>query len=123
MAEYLVLIYEDETRTAAMSPAASAALIGRFQEFMARNESSVQRGQRLWPSPSARSVRREADGGVSVTDGAFIESKEVVAGYFLIEAEDLDAAIEVAEQIPVMHGGVEVREIRPTPDAGSPKHR
>jgi hypothetical protein len=117
VAEFLVLIYEDEARTAAMEPAANAALVGRFQAFLARNQSSVQRGQRLYATPSARSLRREADGGVRVTDGAFIESKEVVAGYFLIEAEDLDAALDVAIQIPVMHGGVEVRPIRPAPNA------
>ncbi|QKW08114.1 hypothetical protein HUT18_18715 [Streptomyces sp. NA04227] len=115
-----MLIYEDEARTAEMDPATDAALVGKFQEFMAKNASHVQRGQRLHTSPSARSVRREPDGGVSVTDGAFIESKEVVAGYFLIEAEDLGRAVEIAQQIPVPHGGVEVRPIRALPQDACP---
>ena len=75
------------------------------------------RGQRLHPTSTATSVRHDIDGGVRISDGAFIESKEVVAGYFLIEADDLDEALAVAEQIPVPNGGVEIRPIRSDPHA------
>lgn len=62
----------------------------------------------LQPSAQARSVR--ADG---VTDGPFLETKEVVAGVYVIEAPDLDTAVAIAGQNPVVRqgGGVEVREI------------
>ncbi|MFF8385969.1 YciI family protein [Streptomyces kanasensis] len=120
MAEYLLLIYEDEARTSALEPAADAALVDDFQRFMARNATRVREGRRLAPTSAAVSARRDADGGVRISDGAFVESKEVVAGYFLVEAADLDEALAVAGQVPVPHGGVEVRPIRPvrpTPDA------
>jgi hypothetical protein len=48
---------------------------------------------------------------VTVTDGPFVESKEVLGGYYLIEADDLDAAIAIAKQTPARFGGVEVRPI------------
>ncbi|WP_328870944.1 YciI family protein [Streptomyces sp. NBC_00287] len=117
MAEYLLLVYEDEARTSELEPAEDAAFVTRFQDFMARNESSVRRGQRLHPTSTATSVRRDIDGGVRISDGAFVESKEVVAGYFLIEADNLDEALSVAEQIPVPNGGVEIRPIRSDPHA------
>jgi hypothetical protein len=47
-----------------------------------------------------------------VTDGPFIETKEALGGYYLIEAADLDEAIGIAKQVPVRTGGVEVRPIR-----------
>ncbi len=46
-----------------------------------------------------------------VTDGAFVETKEAVGGFYLIEAVDLERAIAVAEQVPARFGGVEVREL------------
>ncbi|MFI1224295.1 MULTISPECIES: YciI family protein [unclassified Streptomyces] len=117
MAEYLLLVYEDEATTSELPAAEETALVGRFQDFMRRNEASVERGQRLHPTSTATSVRRDVDGGVRISDGAFVESKEVVAGYFLIEAEDLDEALRLAQEIPVPNGGVEVRPIRSVPDA------
>ncbi|MET9830109.1 YciI family protein [Streptomyces sp. NPDC006385] len=115
MADYLLLVYESEDETRELEPAEDAALVGRFQDFMRRNEGNVRRGQRLHPTSTATSVRRDVDGGVRISDGAFVESKEVVAGYFLIEAEDLDEALAVAQQVPVPNGGVEVRPIRSVP--------
>ncbi|MFF2861889.1 YciI family protein [Streptomyces rubiginosohelvolus] len=118
MAEYLLLVYEDEPATSELPAAEEAALVGRFQEFMRRNETSVRRGQRLHPTSTAASVRRDdVDGGVRISDGAFVESKEVVAGYFLIEAENLTEALRLAQEIPVPNGGVEVRPVRSVPDA------
>lgn len=50
-------------------------------------------------------------GGFTVTDGPFVETKEHLGGYYLIEAADLDDAIAVAEQVPMAEGGVEIRPI------------
>ena len=117
MAEYFLFVYEDEALANEPDPAADAALVDEFQQFMARNKAVVRRGQRLHPTSAATSVRRESDGGVRISDGAFVESKEVVAGYFLIEVENLDEALDLAEEIPVPHGGIEVRPVRAAPDA------
>jgi len=56
---------------------------------------------------------RVQDGGTLTTDGPFPESKEALGGYFLFEADDLDAAIELAARIPAarMGGAVEVRPV------------
>ena len=61
----------------------------------------------------ATSLRHAADGGVAVSDGAFAETKEVIGGYYLIEAADLDEALRIAAQVPAPFGGVEVRPVWP----------
>ncbi len=108
MAQYLLLIYNDERAPQPTGEAMSAS----YQEFMARRADVLRGGAALEGAATATSVRPAAGGGVAITDGVFIESKEIVAGYFVIEAPDLDAALEIAGEIPVRTGGVEVRPIR-----------
>ena len=54
------------------------------------------------------------DGRTLVTDGPFAETKETVGGWFVLEAEDLDAALEVAARVPAarLGGGIEVRPVQ-----------
>ena len=59
----------------------------------------------------APSIRRDGSGGFSVTDGPFAESKETLGGYYLIEAADLDDALDIAKEVPA-GVGVEVRPVR-----------
>jgi len=104
MAQYAVIIYERETE-AEMPPevqAAHEALGGRITAAGGREVA----GLALEPSTTATSIR----GGI-VTDGPFIESKEAILGVFVIEARDLDHAIELAAMTPVVDGGVEVRPL------------
>jgi hypothetical protein len=108
MAKYLVLIFQDETVTRqsdgeSISPA--------YQEFMQRRAGSLLNGAALQPATTATSIRRDGSGGFSVTDGPFAESKEVLGGYFLVEAGDLDEALEIAKEVPAGIG-VEVRPVR-----------
>ncbi len=65
----------------------------------------------LAPPGQARVVRSKGEGAPEVTDGPFAESKEVLGGYYLIEAADLDEAIAIAKDIPMPFGGVEVRPV------------
>jgi hypothetical protein len=84
-----------------------------FAGYKAINETpGVTPGQQLGPPETATTVR-VADGRTLTTDGPFVEIKEAIGGYFMLEAGDLDAAIEVAAQVPAarMGGGVEVRPI------------
>jgi hypothetical protein len=70
-------------------------------------------GAPLHPVAEAKKVRTR-EGRQRVLDGPFAESKEVIAGYFVIEAPDLDAAVAIAARCPnVLFGSVEVREIVP----------
>jgi hypothetical protein len=84
-----------------------------FAAYKGINENpGVTPGQQLQPPETATTVRVQ-DGRTLTTDGPFVEIKEAIGGYFLLEADDLDAAIEVAAQVPAasMGGAVEVRPI------------
>ena len=81
--------------------------------YRAINETpGVTPGNGLQPPETATTVRVE-DGKTLTTDGPFVEIKEAIGGYLLFEADDLDAAIELASRIPAarMGGAVEVRPI------------
>jgi hypothetical protein len=84
-----------------------------FADYQAINETpGVSPGQQLQPPEMATTVRVE-DGRTLTTDGPFVEIKEAIGGYLLFEADDLDAAIELASRIPAarLGGAVEVRPI------------
>jgi hypothetical protein len=107
MTRYVVLIYEHETPDWPndMPPdvmAASAELDGRIAEQGGR----VVAGVALQASGTATAIRE----GV-VTDGPFIETKEALAGLYILEARDLDHALALAAMTPTAAGGVEVRPL------------
>ncbi len=84
-----------------------------YAAYKAINETpGVTAGLQLQPPETATTVRVQ-DGKTLTTDGPFVEIKEAIGGYLLFEAEDLDAAIELASRIPAarMGGAVEVRPI------------
>jgi hypothetical protein len=120
MAEYMVFIWDDEAAWEQADPAFVESTQAAHQDFIARNADVLRGGNRLHPSAAATSLRHGADGGVSISDGAFAETKEVIGGYYLIDAADLDAALRIAAQVPAPFGGVEVRPVW-TPDrSGAP---
>lgn len=111
MAQYLVLLYEDEDWWSDLEkPEAQQAL----KEHVAFKEAHGRGKPAGWlhPTDTATSIRKDATGGFVVTDGPFVETKEALGGYYVIEAGDLDEAIEIAKQIPAPAGGVEVRPLR-----------
>ncbi len=112
MAEYLVLIYEDETASEQIRPENSGQMSSAHREFGAKHAASIRGGNALQPTATATSLRRDASGRMAVTDGPFAETKEALGGYYLIEAADLDEALQVAGQVPAPFGGVEVRPVR-----------
>jgi hypothetical protein len=77
----------------------------------------VTPGQQLAPAPDARTVRGDGNGGAIVTDGPFAETKEAIGGYLFFEADDMDAAVELAGRVPaVLRGGA--IEVRPIVESG-----
>ena len=71
----------------------------------------LQGGERLRPTTDATTVRVR-DGEVLTSDGPFAETKEQMGGFYLVDCEDLDEAIEIASKIPgAQHGSIEVRPI------------
>jgi hypothetical protein len=107
MAEYLLLLFEDETNWVDASPAEFEAIMrahGEFTELVPSLGGKVLGGHGLQPTTTAKTVR-----GDVVTDGPFIETKEAFGGYYVIDAPDLDTAIRIAKRCPAGTGGVEVR--------------
>jgi hypothetical protein len=109
--KYLVMIYDNEAAWAAAGPSAEQANHERHQKFAAANGAALRGGAQLGESSTATSIRSDGNGGFLVTDGTFAETKEVIGGYYLIEAADLDEALEIAKQVPAPMGGVEVRPV------------
>jgi hypothetical protein len=104
MAQYAVLIYE-RVPPEELPPEVLAAH-EQLPERIAEQGGRELAGMALHPNETATSIR----GGV-VTDGPFIETKEVLAGVFVIEARDLDHALAIAKLTPIAEGGVEVRPL------------
>ncbi len=112
MAQYLILLYEDEAAWAGASQEAGDQLYKEHMAFGENNSAALRGGNALQPTGTATSIRKDSAGGFAVTDGPFAETKEALGGYYLIEAANLDEAIAVAKQVPTPFGGVEVRPIR-----------
>ena len=111
---YLCLIYEDESKWATMSEADANAIMGEYFAFTeaVKKSGHYVGGEALQPTQTASSVRVR-QGKTSTTDGPFAETKEQLGGYYLIEARDLNDAIQVAGRIPgARTGTVEVRPIQ-----------
>jgi hypothetical protein len=112
MAQYLILIYADEPATAEPTPEAWQDMMeahGRFAQQVVERGAKILGGNALQPTPMATSIR-----GDVVTDGPFVDTKEALGGYYLIEAVDLDQALAVGKLCPAPFGGVEVRPIMDT---------
>jgi hypothetical protein len=75
-------------------------------------------GEGLQESATATTIRASDDGGRVVTDGPFAETKEQLGGFYLIECDDLDQAIDWAKKVPIRGGAVEVRPVMDYEAAG-----
>jgi hypothetical protein len=110
---YALLICTEESAMAAASPAeaeASTAAYMKFGETMSKR-GVLKGGERLHPTSDATTVQVR-NGEVVTSDGPFAETKEQIGGFYLIDAKNLDEAIEVAAQIPgASVGSIEVRPI------------
>jgi hypothetical protein len=112
--KYLCLIYDDEKKWETMSKAEADAYMGEYFAFTDAIKGSGHyiAGEALQPVQTATTVRSR-NGKLSTTDGPFAETKEQLGGYYLIEARDLNDALQVAQRIPsVRTGSIEVRPIQ-----------
>ena len=110
---YLCLIYEDEKNWGTMPKEQADAMMGEYFAFTEgiKKSGHYVGGEALQPTQSASTVRVR-NGKVSTTDGPFAETKEQLGGYYLINAKDLNDAIQVASKIPSSRlGSIEVRPI------------
>lgn len=112
MGEYMVFIWDDESAWAAAEGPTIDAAMRAHEAFMSANAGVLRGGNRLHPSTTATSIRREGE-QLIVTDGVFAETKEHIGGYYLFVADDLDAALRIAGQVPCPFGWVELRPVYP----------
>ena len=107
--QYMLLIYGNDTEWEQRSDDEKAAI---YDEYRVVSESNGIRGGAELQSADTATTVRVQNGETLTTDGPFTEAKEVLGGYFLYEADDLDAAIDIASRIPAArHGAVEVRPV------------
>jgi hypothetical protein len=118
MPQYMLLIYDDPSSSpAADSPEAQK----EFQEYFAFGEQAQEKGLMVGGAPlqatdTATTVRVNGGGEAVLTDGPFADTKEWLAGYYILECPDLDTATEQAAKIPAArHGSVEVRPVMVIP--------
>ena len=115
--KYLCLVYGEERKLAEMDDHECLAYDARLRE-----SGHCVASEALQPVATATTVRVR-QGRMSISDGPYVETKEALAGFYLIEARDLNEAIQLASGIPpAAVGGIEVRPVRPireAPRAGS----
>ena len=111
MAKYLVLLYENEQGYAEAGEQVLNQVMAGHQEFSAKYGPAIDGGNALQPTSTATTVRSDGANGFTVTDGPFVETKEALGGYYLIEAADLDEVVEMAKAVPTPFGGIEIRPI------------
>jgi hypothetical protein len=111
--KYLCLIYDNESAWPTMPKEQSDAIMGEYDNFTngIRKSGHYIAGEALQPTHTATTVRVR-NGKVSTTDGPFAETKEQLGGFYMIDAKDLNDAIQVASRIPSARlGSIEVRPI------------
>lgn len=124
MPHFMLLLHEDPADARDMSPEEMQRVIEQYAEWSRQlaAQQRLVRGVKLGDE-GGRHVRRSRRDGdapaaaadpVLVTDGPYVEGKEVIGGYFMVEAPDYDGAIAIARECPhLAHGWVEVRAIDP----------
>jgi hypothetical protein len=113
MAQYMLLIYDDATAWQSMSEDERNAVMGEYFSYTQalRDAGAFVAGDALHPTSTAKSVRVRDDDR-EITDGPFAETKEHLGGYYLVDVETEDEALEWAAKIPsARFGTIEVRPV------------
>ncbi len=109
--KYLCTIYGDESQLGDVTPEQTNEMMAAYGAFGEEAGERILGGEGLQPTSTATTVRVR-DGEVLTSDGPFAETKEQMAGFYLVDCKDLDEAIDVASKIPgAQHGSIEVRPV------------
>jgi hypothetical protein len=122
MAKYMLLIYGNEADFSNPTAEQWDSMMkahGAFAQAVAEQGGTIVSGDALAPTATATSVRNGAAGDQTVTDGPFVETKEALGGFYVIEAADLDQALAFAKLCPAPGGGIELRPVIDT-SGGAP---
>ena len=115
--KYLCLIYENEKNWETFPPAEGEAIMNEYFAFSEgiRRSGQYVAAEALQPTATATTVKVR-NGKVSTTDGPFAETKEQLGGFYMIEAKDLNEAVQIASRIPgAKVGSIEVRPVAMAP--------
>jgi len=113
--KYLLMIYMNDDVFESLSEAERNAIFAGHEQFMPKiRESGEFVGTAALSNPTQSKTVRVRDGVTSATDGPYIETKEYLAGYYAVDCESLDRAIELAAMIP--DAGLTAIEVRPVMD-------
>jgi hypothetical protein len=118
--QYVILIYDENTANPPAEPPPPEVLKQVMAEYLAYTKWLIDRGvykggEALQPVPTATTVRIK-DGRTLTTDGPFAETKEALGGFYLVEARDLDEALDFAARCPgAKVGSIEVRPVMELP--------
>lgn len=121
MAQYMFLLYDSEDWYDQITPEEWESQMKLHNDFMAAVEAAGARvlgGEALERTTTASTVRNPAQGESLVTDGPFIETKEALGGFYVMECKDLDQAIALAKVCPT--GNVEIRPVMDTSGEAAP---
>jgi hypothetical protein len=120
MAQYMFMLFDSEEWYDQVTPEEWQQQMKLHNEFMAAVEAAGARvvgGEALLPSSTASTIKK-GEGEPLVTDGPFIETKEALGGFYLVEAKDLDQALALAKLVP--SGNIEVRPVMDTSEGAEP---
>jgi hypothetical protein len=111
--EYMLLIYSEEHAMESLSQEQTQEMLGAYTAYtQALKDANLLRGANRLRKTSAATTVRLANGQTKAVDGPFAETKEQLAGYYMIDVPDLDAALSWASRCPAaQYGSVEVRPI------------
>jgi hypothetical protein len=114
--QYALLIYRNEADPQGATEEERAQVSREY--LMLKAEPEITGGAALYPGETATTIRAQ-DRQLLITDGPFADTKEVFAGFYLLEADDIDKATEIASRIPALRfgGAVEIRPVVEPPQS------
>jgi hypothetical protein len=113
MAKYMLLIHGDAAQWEAMTPEQWKVYDAAHEAFSAAAGSRILSAGQLEPAPNATTVRTDGAGELLTTDGPFLDTKEALGGFYLIEAADLDEVLELTAMLAEVRDSHTAVEIRP----------
>ena len=120
--KYMLTLFNEEADWSNSTPEDMRASMASWDEYTKalRESGSLVAGEGLSPSATATTIRLDEE--PITTDGPYAETKEQLGGFYLIDVEDLDAALEWGRRVPMPGGAVEVRPVMDYEQAGSSEH-
>lgn len=111
--KYALLIYGDEALSAEITPEQWDKIMEAHNAFgrEAQERGMMAGGEALQPTGTATTVHFRPEKGQFVTDGPFAETREQLGGFYLLDCDNLDEALEMAKKLPMTDGCVEIRPV------------